>query len=707
MSLKAKLFIFMTALFILFSSVVWSYSKHVMDQINEKWAERFIKKQILFDKNRTLLPLLHELDIIKKMAQEPALLAMAQNDNNQTVRNNGIALLESYRTKFTSQSYFAAFVKSKNYYFNDAKNSYAGKQLQYKLSSTNKNDSWFYDVLSDNQAYRINVDTDDFLGTTYIWINYDVHIDGQVVGIVGTGMDFTRFVRESVGIEQEGVRNFFINRYLDVQLERDSTLQKEKAVDKVNGEHQKISEFFTKPEDREAISAAVDYLRVHQEAIRTFWVEYGGTQKLLGMSYLPDIEWFSLTLIDETELEIIKDFSIFPVLCLLFLIILIAVALALHFLIIRPLGELKASMQNVEKGNYEVDLIPVKSAEIEELSREFMKMIAYVRTNNLELEDKIKERTLGLLQSEAKLNTILDSVEAFIYIKDIHHNYIYANKKACEKIGTTQEELYGKSDDAFFDEKTSQMIRKIDLEVIHMGHKITTEDRFILKDYPIDMTCISTKIPLYDEEGTIYGLCGISTDITERKKTEELIRELAFHDSLTGLPNRRLFHERFTHLLLQTKRAQKFGALFVLDLDNFKPLNDAHGHNAGDLLLIEVAKRLQMCVRQVDVVARFGGDEFLVALGELGVDEHVAKEEALKVASKIRLHVNAPYVLMLDYEEESKVITHECSVSIGVTLFSHLKQKEVILFGEADQAMYVAKQKGRNCVEFYSDKEKE
>ena len=707
MSLKVKLFIFMTALFMLFSFVVWSYSKHIMDQINEKWAERFIKKQIIFDKNRTLLPLLHELDIIKEMAKEPALLAMAQNDHDETIQKNGIALLEVYREKFTSQSYFAAFVKSENYYFNNAKNKYAGKQLQYKLSSTNANDSWFYDILSDNQAYRINVDTDEFLGNTYIWINYDIRVDGRVIGIVGTGMDFTRFVRESVGIEQEGVRNFFINRYLDVQLERDSTLKIFGILQGSNHGHQKVSAFFPKLEDQEAISEAIAYLYTHPKAIRTFWVEYDGVKKLLGMSYLAEIDWFNLTLIDEKELEIIKDFSIFSVLCVLFLIILVVVAVALHLLIIRPLSKLKASMQSVEEGNYELDLTPVGSAEIEELSREFMKMIAYVRTNNLELEDKIKERTLGLMQSEAKLNTILDSVDTFIYIKDIHYRYLYVNKPTCDLLGLSMDEVIGKNDDVFFDMKKLQQIRKIDLEVINYARKVTIEESFIDPKTGSSTTYITTKLPLFDKEGVVYGLCGISTDITERKKTEELIRELAFHDSLTGLPNRRLFHERFTQLLFQAKRAQKFGALLVLDLDNFKPLNDAHGHNAGDLLLIEVAKRLQTCVRKVDVVARFGGDEFLVALGELGENEETAKAEALKVASKIRLHVNAPYVLVLDLEEDSQVITHECSASIGITLYSHLKQKEGMIFSEADQAMYMAKQKGRNCIEFYSENAKE
>jgi hypothetical protein len=141
----------MFALFIFFSFCVWSYSEILFSKINEKWAERFIRKQIVFDKNRTLLPLLNEIEIIQEMIKEPDLLAMALDDTNEAKRQKGLAILEVYRQKFQSKSYFAAFVKSENYYFNDAKNSYAGKELQYKLSASRSNDAWFYAVLSDNK----------------------------------------------------------------------------------------------------------------------------------------------------------------------------------------------------------------------------------------------------------------------------------------------------------------------------------------------------------------------------------------------------------------------------------------------------------------------------------------------------------------------------------------------------------------------------
>lgn len=228
---------------------------------------------------------------------------------------------------------------------------------------------------------------------------------------------------------------------------------------------------------------------------------------------------------------------------------------------------------------------------------------------------------------------------------------IFTPIKACDLFGVVLSELIGHEDHEFFDEKTAKNIRKVDSEVIEYARKVTLEETNTDKQTGISTTYLSTKMPLSNDDGSIYALCGISTDITERKKTEELIKELAFHDALTHLPNRRMFDERFTFLLAHAKRSHQWGALLVIDLDNFKPLNDAFGHKAGDFLLTDVAARSSMHVcAKADIVARFGGDEFIVALGDLGKDEEGAKVEAMKVASKILIHVRAPYVLLLDEE---------------------------------------------------------
>ena len=205
-----------------------------------------------------------------------------------------------------------------------------------------------------------------------------------------------------------------------------------------------------------------------------------------------------------------------------------------------------------------------------------------------------------------------------------------------------------------------------------------------------------------DESGEIVGYHGISRNIDERKQMEEQIRLLAFHDSLTGLPNRRLLKDRLTQTMAASKRSNLHGALMFLDLDNFKPLNDTHGHEAGDYLLIEVANRLRGCVREMDTVARFGGDEFVVMISELESDRGRSTEQAARIAEKIRAAIAAPYLLTIKpdgYAERR--IEHRCTASLGVALFLDHEGSEDDVLKWADSAMYAAKIGGRNQIRFH------
>ena len=189
-------------------------------------------------------------------------------------------------------------------------------------------------------------------------------------------------------------------------------------------------------------------------------------------------------------------------------------------------------------------------------------------------------------------------------------------------------------------------------------------------------------------------------DITERKLLEEQVRQLAFYDPLTKLPNRRLLNDRLCQLMMASKRNACHCAVMVLDLDNFKSLNDTHGHLLGDLLLIEAAQRLSSCVREVDTVARFGGDEFVVLLGELDVSHRVSTEQALGVAEKIRASLEAPYVLAVEKSHERPLgtVVHHCSASIGVVVFVDNEATQDDILKWADAAMYQAKGSGQKKV---------
>jgi diguanylate cyclase (GGDEF)-like protein/PAS domain S-box-containing protein len=197
-----------------------------------------------------------------------------------------------------------------------------------------------------------------------------------------------------------------------------------------------------------------------------------------------------------------------------------------------------------------------------------------------------------------------------------------------------------------------------------------------------------------DENGKPDSILAIDTDITQRKAAEREIERLAFFDPLTGLPNRRLLTDRLSHALAASNRSRHKGALLFIDLDNFKSLNDTLGHDKGDLLLKQVARRLETCVpRKSDTVARLGGDEFVVLLEDLSENPQDAATQAELVGEKVLAVFNEPF--QLDGHEL------HTTPSIGVTLFDKQVGDAAELLKQADLAMYQAKWAGRNTIRFY------
>jgi diguanylate cyclase (GGDEF)-like protein/PAS domain S-box-containing protein len=187
----------------------------------------------------------------------------------------------------------------------------------------------------------------------------------------------------------------------------------------------------------------------------------------------------------------------------------------------------------------------------------------------------------------------------------------------------------------------------------------------------------------------------------DKKESEELWK-LSFYDPLTNLPNRRLLSDRMTQIMAASRRTGDHVALMMVDLDNFKPLNDLHGHVMGDLLLVDVGRRLMACVRGVDTVARFGGDEFVVVMGGLDVDRVKSTEQAREVAEKVRLSLSQPYLLKVPpADSPDRVIEHHCSVSVGVVVFVNHESNHDDVLKLADAAMYEAKAAGRNTIKFH------
>ncbi|MBU4111584.1 diguanylate cyclase, partial [bacterium] len=395
---------------------------------------------------------------------------------------------------------------------------------------------------------------------------------------------------------------------------------------------------------------------------------------------------------------------IFATLTLLFLFFLLFVNYIYNQIILKPLTQLKNKMSEFQNNNEYVKIETIGSGEIASLSEQFNALLQVIQTHNQELEEKIQERTVSLKENEDKLNTILNSVEGYIYIKDTDHKYTYVNKHMCELFNMTYEEIIGKDDSRFLEKESAERIFLNDQRVFEHQETIKEEETRLSPNHERKVF-LSIKSPLLKEDGTVYALCGISTDITQRKNIEEKNHYLAFYDVLTDLPNRRLFYDRLTQAMAAGKRANTYGAVMFLDIDNFKPLNDTYGHDIGDLLLQNVALRLRKQTREVDTVARFGGDEFIVLLGSLDENKESSVENAMRIAQKISTAIAKVYKLNISTTGEKKIIEYSCSVSIGVTLFKGESITKEELLIQADKRMYQAKKLGKNQISYYDNPE--
>jgi diguanylate cyclase (GGDEF)-like protein/PAS domain S-box-containing protein len=231
-------------------------------------------------------------------------------------------------------------------------------------------------------------------------------------------------------------------------------------------------------------------------------------------------------------------------------------------------------------------------------------------------------------------------------------------------------------------------------------------DGFV-KDLVIDYVDSNGRITPVEVNATVVGsgeslrIISLCRDITERKEAADKIEYLAFYDSLTGLPNRRLMLDRLVQALSDSTRHRRHGALMLIDLDNFKILNDTLGHDVGDQLLVEAALRLKSCIRDGDTAARLGGDEFVIILKDLD-ETDTAAMQAEHVATKMQSRLGEAYILDVPLVGDTLgKRSHHCTSSIGITLFGDQSVKIEELLKRADTAMYQAKAAGRNTLRFF------
>jgi len=517
----------------------------------------FAEKQILFDRYRGLGALMQEVKLAETLARSDAVVEWAKDETNRERSARGIAELEHYRQAFSDHSYFFAMAESGNYYFNDAQNAYSGKQLSHTLSRDNPRDAWFYKTLALGEGCHLNVDNDDALQVTKVWFNCVVTDGTGPIGVLGSGLDLTAFIREVVDIPQRGVQAMFVDQSGALQAHRDPRLIDFHSITKELANKRTIFSLIDKLEDQEALRALMTEVTSGDVVVKSRFMQVAGHNMLVGVGYLDQLGWYNVTFMD---VDTIIDRSLFLPIGLLLAAIMLACALLVAFVFKRSvldrLQRMERRMNAVKAGS----LAPVPadqgSDEIGRLSQTFSSMAATVSDHTKMLEQMVQERT------------------------------------------------------------------------------------------------------------------------------EELQR-LAYRDQLTDIFNRRGFIDAFTEA--QANAGDERLAMLLIDIDDFKGINDGFGHLAGDQVVAETARRISAIIRPTDACGRWGGDEFIVLINGLGT------RGLRSIAEVIRKAVSGPVIVLPDGREVAM------TVSIGACLADAADTIDTVT-DMADAALYSAKTQGRDRV---------
>lgn len=563
-SLHTRVLLVIALTLAMLAGPAWLAFNHITDNLVADFGAKIAARQVQYDRYRGLETLKSEIALAETMVRAPAIVAWMRDENEPEIFARGLAEMEHYRRAFSDQSVFIVVDASGKYYYNDAQNSFGANPYQYSIRSDNPRDGWYFATKARREGCFANVDHDDVLRVTKVWINCIITDRGQVLGVAGTGLDLSAFIREVVDIAEPGVTAMFVDQAGAVQAHRDASLVDFHSLTKDADDKITIFSMLDSEADRVLLRTLMGAAFADPEAVHTGFVKAGGHRTLVGVGFLDRIGWYNVTLMD---IDAIVDRSLFKPIGLLFAGLLIVAAFILSWIFrVMVLDRLA----QVEKG-------------------------------------------LGAIRDGRVARIVPDA-----------------------------------SDDE---------IGRLSRKLIEMAHTI--------------------------------GNARVTLESQVRERTEEL-ESLVNLDAMTGIYNRRGFSAAFR---MQRERAADQGwvhGLLLVDVDHFKTINDNYGHAAGDLVVIEIARRLSAAIRKGDVCARWGGDEFIVLVRECDMDGLKKIADAL-----------------LDMMRRVPVITGDgtriaVTVSIGATLASSSDTLDVAT-DMADAALYSAKDRGRDCAVIFGE----
>jgi diguanylate cyclase (GGDEF)-like protein/hemerythrin-like metal-binding protein/PAS domain S-box-containing protein len=649
--------------------------------ISRGYAELY-SSEIVGDINTHLQ---REIALALKASKTNAVIEWMKDENNIILKQQAYNEITQFNQLFENKNLFIAPNKLKNIYFTDATTSFEKMMPSGTLSSENQADIWYFKTMQTNQDYLLNIDSDRFLNTLRSWINVKVVSDGKVQGVIGTGLYLDPFIKDIFERRKNtGAKSLIINEFGAIQMDSDISNIRENSFAADEKLEKTIFAFYNSQNFSVQVKA---YLAQPENPVLLDLED--GKYQYAALSPVKGTNWHVITFFDANSLFSLSSFESIGLMLLLILIVLMSVlSFIVHRIFMKPFEALNESIETkgsvVDGKIFGLD----RADEFGLLANTIQQMKDRLDFYNKDLETEVAHSSQELdiayhriISNEKRLNKLFETLPVGIFILDSHHNFNYLNPYCLNQFGYSSEKLFKNT---FYENPKTFFVNPLDYDRLMStlsGKPETANFQLQMKNLEGKFFWIEMILIQMSNNSESIGYEGILINIQDKKDFEQKLMDLAMVDRLTGLYNRHYFDQV---AIEEKNRSDRYGdaiSFVMLDLDHFKNVNDTWGHNVGDQVLALTAKVLSQSIRKSDILTRWGGEEFAILM------PNTTQNGAQVVSEKIRRAI----------EKTNHPTAGMVTASFGVAE-RHKGENIEDLFKRADQALFKAKEQGRNRV---------
>ncbi len=392
---------------------------HILERGKAHFGREYAENFTLLRAQKIKEPVSKELALAKRFADSVLLRQWLMDEYSPKKKSSFFEEAEGYRKAFQGNKYFLVNRKSLAYYFNGPDKEYSQKP-RYHLDPDNPDDSWFFQTMDDFDTYTINVNPDVHLGNVQVWIDVIIKDKGEKIGMAGTGLELSSFLKEFINTDRSGVTPIIIDDQGLVQAHPDKSLiaygsgAQAKNQNSSSREQSSLQNQFSGSSGADKLTQAMHKAQENPGSVETFWAELDGKRQLVALTWIPQLSWHVVSAVDLQAAQVLEGTWIAMAVAALagmFAILLLVFGYGVDRIVLRPLNKLHQSATALAQGNYEVSLPSTGADEVGDLTRAFSRMVEEIKSHTRELEEKVRERTCELEEKSTLLEKAKEDAE--------------------------------------------------------------------------------------------------------------------------------------------------------------------------------------------------------------------------------------------------------------------------------------------------------